>query len=74
MSWKVDGLWPDYNDGTWPACCTRDNFDEKEVIFFPFVLTFMSLLLLDGLACNVPALATELENLCKRAVRESSAT
>ncbi|OVA05166.1 Ribonuclease T2-like [Macleaya cordata] len=26
-----DGLWPDYNDGTWPACCTRSRFDEKEI-------------------------------------------
>lgn len=30
----ADGLWPDYNDGTWPACCTRSDFDEKEVIFY----------------------------------------
>ncbi|XP_062175103.1 ribonuclease 2 [Alnus glutinosa] len=27
----IHGLWPDYNDGTWPACCTRSNFDEKEI-------------------------------------------
>ncbi|PKI55281.1 hypothetical protein CRG98_024297 [Punica granatum] len=27
----IHGLWPDYNDGTWPACCTQDNFDEKEI-------------------------------------------
>lgn len=27
----VDGLWPDYNDGTWPACCTHAAFNEKEV-------------------------------------------
>ncbi|EEF37789.1 ribonuclease t2, putative [Ricinus communis] len=26
-----DGLWPDYNDGTWPACCRRSSFDEKEI-------------------------------------------
>lgn len=25
----IHGLWPDYNDGSWPACCTRSNFDEK---------------------------------------------
>lgn len=30
----ADGLWPDYNDGTWPACCTRKHFDEKEVCVF----------------------------------------
>lgn len=29
----VDGLWPDYNDGTWPACCNGPRFDAKEVIF-----------------------------------------
>lgn len=29
----ADGLWPDYNDGTWPACCKQSNFDEKEVYF-----------------------------------------
>ncbi|KAG5567157.1 hypothetical protein RHGRI_002649 [Rhododendron griersonianum] len=23
----ADGLWPDYNDGSWPSCCTRSNFD-----------------------------------------------
>ncbi|KAK4752588.1 hypothetical protein SAY87_021386 [Trapa incisa] len=27
----IHGLWPDYNDGTWPACCTRANFEEKEI-------------------------------------------
>merc|ERR1712071_87435 len=27
----IHGLWPNYNDGTWPACCTRSNFDEKEI-------------------------------------------
>ncbi|KAG6748829.1 hypothetical protein POTOM_048765 [Populus tomentosa] len=26
----IHGLWPDYNDGTWPACCTRSDFNEKE--------------------------------------------
>ncbi|CAK9178099.1 unnamed protein product [Ilex paraguariensis] len=26
-----DGLWPDYNDGTWPSCCTGSNFDPKEM-------------------------------------------
>ncbi|KAI3961026.1 hypothetical protein MKX01_014358 [Papaver californicum] len=25
----IHGLWPDYNDGTWPACCTQTRFDEK---------------------------------------------
>ncbi|KAL3724997.1 hypothetical protein ACJRO7_030069 [Eucalyptus globulus] len=27
----IHGLWPDYNDGTWPACCSRSGFDEKEI-------------------------------------------
>ncbi|KAF5930698.1 hypothetical protein HYC85_031571 [Camellia sinensis] len=26
-----DGLWSNYNDGTWPACCTGSNFDIKEI-------------------------------------------
>ncbi|KAJ6880654.1 hypothetical protein NC652_033861 [Populus alba x Populus x berolinensis] len=26
----IHGLWPDYNDGTWPACCTQSDFNEKE--------------------------------------------
>lgn len=28
----IHGLWPDYNDGTWPACCTRSSFDRKEIL------------------------------------------
>ncbi|KAI5421924.1 Ribonuclease 2, partial [Lathyrus oleraceus] len=27
----IHGLWPDYNDGTWPACCTKSRFDPKEI-------------------------------------------
>ncbi|KAK6937923.1 Ribonuclease T2-like [Dillenia turbinata] len=27
----IHGLWPDYNDGTWPACCTKSSFDIKEI-------------------------------------------
>ncbi|KAK1398051.1 Ribonuclease T(2) [Heracleum sosnowskyi] len=27
----IHGLWPDYNDGTWPACCTKSDFDVKEI-------------------------------------------
>ncbi|GMY33704.1 ribonuclease 2 [Fagus crenata] len=27
----IHGLWPDYNDGTWPACCSKSNFDEKKI-------------------------------------------
>lgn len=28
----IDGLWPDYNDGTWPSCCTRSSFQPREVL------------------------------------------
>ncbi|PIA63856.1 hypothetical protein AQUCO_00201287v1 [Aquilegia coerulea] len=27
----ADGLWTDYNDGTWPSCCGDHQFDIKEV-------------------------------------------
>lgn len=27
----IHGLWPNYNDGTWPACCGRSSFDKKEI-------------------------------------------
>ncbi|KAI4356245.1 hypothetical protein L6164_000279 [Bauhinia variegata] len=27
----IHGLWPDYNDGTWPSCCSRSDFDPKEI-------------------------------------------
>ncbi|GAB2298180.1 Ribonuclease 2 [Dionaea muscipula] len=27
----IHGLWPDYNDGTWPACCSNSRFDIKEI-------------------------------------------
>ncbi|KAG6534935.1 hypothetical protein ZIOFF_008843 [Zingiber officinale] len=27
----IHGLWVDYNDGTWPACCTHSNFDIKKI-------------------------------------------
>lgn len=27
----IHGLWPDYNDGTWPSCCKKSKFDEKEI-------------------------------------------
>ncbi|KAL4596808.1 hypothetical protein ACB092_12G190000 [Castanea dentata] len=29
MLCMIVGLWPDYNDGSWPACCTKSNFEEK---------------------------------------------
>ncbi|CAK7349205.1 unnamed protein product [Dovyalis caffra] len=33
----IHGLWPDYNDGTWPACCTRSDFNEKETRIISFI-------------------------------------
>lgn len=27
----IHGLWPDYNDGTWPACCSSSQFNVKEI-------------------------------------------
>ncbi|KAJ8527156.1 hypothetical protein K7X08_029633 [Anisodus acutangulus] len=27
----IHGLWTDYNDGTWPACCSGSQFDKKEI-------------------------------------------
>ncbi|WJX86860.1 Ribonuclease 2 [Trifolium repens] len=30
-TFTIHGLWPDYNDGTWPACCTNSRFDPKEI-------------------------------------------
>ncbi|KAK9281500.1 hypothetical protein L1049_004403 [Liquidambar formosana] len=27
----IHGLWPDYNDGTWPACCTGPSFNIKKI-------------------------------------------
>ena len=42
----ADGLWPDYNDGTWPACCTRSSFDIKEVLVLLSTEICISFLLL----------------------------
>ncbi|KAK9169277.1 hypothetical protein Syun_001417 [Stephania yunnanensis] len=27
----ADGLWTNYNDGTWPSCCREPRFDMKEI-------------------------------------------
>ncbi|MFS7964489.1 putative ribonuclease T(2) [Helianthus anomalus] len=27
----IHGLWPDYNDGSWPSCCSGPAFDETEI-------------------------------------------
>ncbi|XP_042510429.1 ribonuclease 2 isoform X2 [Macadamia integrifolia] len=34
----IHGLWPDYNDGTWPACCRRSSFNMTEISSFLGVL------------------------------------
>lgn len=31
VSCAIDGLWTEYNDGTWPSCCSGKAFDEREV-------------------------------------------
>lgn len=28
----IHGLWPDYDDGTWPACCSSSEFDVKKIL------------------------------------------
>ncbi|KAK1266747.1 Ribonuclease 2 [Acorus gramineus] len=40
----IDGLWPDYNDGTWPACCSRSDFDVKKVFDPTTISSLMPLL------------------------------
>ncbi|XP_060203230.1 ribonuclease 2-like [Lycium barbarum] len=27
----IHGLWAEYNDGTWPSCCSNRPFDQKEI-------------------------------------------
>ncbi|XP_058094322.1 ribonuclease 2-like [Magnolia sinica] len=27
----IHGLWVDYNDGSWPSCCSRSDFDIKKI-------------------------------------------
>lgn len=27
----IHGLWTDYNDGTWPACCSQTEFSEEKI-------------------------------------------
>ncbi|XXG62110.1 hypothetical protein AAC387_Pa05g0542 [Persea americana] len=27
----IHGLWPNYNDGSWPACCSKSEFDIKKI-------------------------------------------
>jgi len=39
----VYGLWPYYNDGTFPYNCGSDNFDEAIVIFLHFLPIFCTI-------------------------------
>ncbi|WVZ16416.1 hypothetical protein V8G54_009398 [Vigna mungo] len=27
----IHGLWPDYNDGSWPSCCSGASFNQNEI-------------------------------------------
>ncbi|GLJ49863.1 hypothetical protein SUGI_1059610 [Cryptomeria japonica] len=31
LHFTIHGLWPDYNDGTWPQCCSGARFNEKKI-------------------------------------------
>lgn len=31
LTFMTDGLWPNYNDGSWPACCSKSDFDIDKV-------------------------------------------
>lgn len=32
LTWfTIHGLWPDYDDGSWPSCCSTSEFDPKKV-------------------------------------------
>ncbi|KAL8525924.1 hypothetical protein ACS0TY_015231 [Phlomoides rotata] len=53
----IHGLWADYNDGTWPSCCTGKKFDVKEVST-----------LLDSLNKYWPSLSCEKHGTCSSAV------
>ncbi|KAL6209069.1 hypothetical protein ACLB2K_020012 [Fragaria x ananassa] len=55
----IHGLWPDYNDGSWPACCTRKTFDEKEICIST---------LLDPLEKYWPSLSCEKHGTCSAPV------
>ncbi|XP_003564836.1 ribonuclease 2 [Brachypodium distachyon] len=30
-TFTIHGLWPDYDDGTWPSCCRHTNFDMDKI-------------------------------------------
>uniref|UniRef100_A0A0D9V902 Uncharacterized protein n=1 Tax=Leersia perrieri TaxID=77586 RepID=A0A0D9V902_9ORYZ len=31
-TFTIHGLWPDYDDGTWPACCRHTSFDMDKIL------------------------------------------
>uniref|UniRef100_A0ACD5XBR7 Uncharacterized protein n=1 Tax=Avena sativa TaxID=4498 RepID=A0ACD5XBR7_AVESA len=31
QTFTIHGLWPDYDDGTWPSCCRHTNFDMDKI-------------------------------------------
>lgn len=31
LQFTIHGLWPQYNDGGWPSCCTNSQFDMKQI-------------------------------------------
>ncbi|KAF3434935.1 hypothetical protein FNV43_RR22022 [Rhamnella rubrinervis] len=56
----IHGLWPDYNDGTWPACCTREEFDEKEISTLHDALEKYW----PSLSCGLPSTCHEKHGTC----------
>lgn len=32
QTFTIHGLWPDYDDGTWPACCRRTQFEMDKIL------------------------------------------
>ncbi|KAM7496309.1 hypothetical protein LguiA_020723 [Lonicera macranthoides] len=49
----IHGLWTNYNDDTWPECCTNSKFEKKEI-----------LCLLDGLKKYWPSYTCDMYSTC----------
>ncbi|KAK3166223.1 hypothetical protein QOZ80_1AG0043020 [Eleusine coracana subsp. coracana] len=32
QTFTIHGLWPDYDDGTWPSCCRHTEFDMDKIL------------------------------------------
>ncbi|XP_062228429.1 ribonuclease 2-like [Phragmites australis] len=32
QTFTIHGLWPDYDDGTWPSCCRYTNFEMEKIL------------------------------------------